>query len=72
LCGGGKHTFNGIQMFLLDISALVYWIGTRMRFIWNCRQNAVDEATDPRIIKIDNQFDAFAIFSPPMVVKFYA
>ena len=69
--GGQNRTYNGIQMFLLDISALVYWSSMRMGYIWNCRQKSIDETTDPRIAKLDAQFDALVIGVPPMVVQFF-
>jgi hypothetical protein len=56
--GSDKYSINGIQMFLMDLSALVYWVGTRMGFIWNCRQKSIDEKTDPRIVKLDSHFEA--------------
>jgi hypothetical protein len=50
--GENRITKNGIHMFLSDMSALVYWLGIRMCYIWNCRQKSIDESTDLRIKKL--------------------
>lgn len=69
--GNQEHAFNGIQMFLMDLSALVYWSGKRMGYIWNCRQKSINEATDPRIEKLDAQFDSLVIGLPTLVLEMF-
>lgn len=73
ITGGAQDRtiWNGIQMFILDVSALVYWAGMRMGYIWNCGQKLKDEKTDPRITKLDTQFDALTIFTPPIEIQFF-
>lgn len=59
--GNDKHHIDGVQMFLLDVSALIYWLGTRMCYSWDCRQKSISKVTDPKIIKLDAEFEAVRI-----------
>ena len=59
--GNNERELNGLQLFLLDVSSLVFWLGTRMGYTWNDREKGVDEKTDGRITKLDHQFEALII-----------
>ncbi len=59
--GNKDGEINGLQLFLLDVSALVFWVGTRMGYIWNDREKGIDETTDIRIINLDKQFEELII-----------
>ena len=54
-------TYDGLQFFLMDMSALVFWQGTRMICVWNCRQNGLNEQTYHKIINLDNEFEKLYI-----------
>lgn len=59
--GSQNGEINGLQLFLLDVSALVFWIGTKMGYVWNCMEKGIDEKTDERIVELDYQFEELVI-----------
>ncbi len=60
---GDKH-FDGIQLFLLDISALVYWQGSRLIHLLRCRETGIYSFQDKELIILDNHFDKVTIGNP--------
>jgi hypothetical protein len=52
---------NGVQMFLIDMSALVYWLGKRLLYIWECKkEGALPLPMDKNLRKLDETFDRLA------------
>jgi len=49
--------YNGIQFFLVDLSALVFWLGKRFLLSINCDRNSIDPQNDERIKKHDEYFN---------------
>jgi hypothetical protein len=60
---GGKE-FDGIQLFLLDISALVYWQGRRLVHLLRCRETGTYSFQDKDLITLDDHFDKVTIGNP--------
>ena len=53
--------YNGIQLFLVDLSALVFWLGRRLLLINDCHSKGIDPSNDERIKKHDEFFDKLHI-----------
>ena len=52
---------TGVQMFLQDIAALVYWMGMRLGYTWNCRLKGIDSEQDQRIIAFDAHMEKIQV-----------
>jgi hypothetical protein len=66
---GAEFVQTGIQLFLLDLSALVYWAGMRMGYVWNDRTKGLDETKDERITRIDAQFVGHSASNPYLILE---
>lgn len=53
--------YNGIQFFLMDVSCLVYWLGTRLLFAIEDGNNEALTEGDSRIVGLDVEFDKVRI-----------
>ena len=49
--------YNGIQFFLVELSALVYWLGKRLLFCIDCNTRGIDSSNDEDIKKLDEYFN---------------
>ena len=53
--------YNGIQLFLVDLSALVFWLGRRLLLTNDCHSKGIDPGNDERIKKHDEFFNKLHI-----------
>ena len=53
--------YNGIQFFLVDMSALVYWLGQSLVIIYECIQSGMDINSNKELQNLRNNFQELHI-----------
>ncbi len=59
--GNDSFQETGVQMFLQDIAALVYWMGMRLGYVWNSQLKSIDPEQDQRIIALDEHMEKIQV-----------
>lgn len=55
--GNDSYRISGVQIFLLDIAALVYWLGMRLVYTYYCKLKGNDPEHDPIIKTLDENME---------------
>ena len=53
--------YDGAQFFLVNLGALVFWLGRRLLLVEECRRNTIDVSTDSSVRELDSYFDSLEI-----------
>ena len=53
--------YDGVQFFLVELSALVFWLGKRLLLVHDRRLKGLDFSHDAEICEHDKEFDALII-----------